>query len=386
MCLPHCPTYQQTQHEADSPRGRIALMQGLANELIPADEGVSHHLDGCLSCRACEAICPAKVPYGRLIDSGRVLLQKKSSRSNAAARVIGFWLTNKVARRAAAVLLWLYQRSGLQSAARNLHLLGRGRIARLDSLLPLISLPLPLKGAASEAHVSVSLFTGCMGEVADRQTLQDALAIFARLGIHADIPAAQGCCGALHQHNGFPAGAAKLAQENLQAFEGTAPIISCASGCGATLMEYPELLGSAGFTFSKRVLDLNSFLLERWPADLALKPLSARVAIHTPCTMKNVVKGGAAVEALIKKIPGVEIVALDGKDRCCGAAGSYFITQPEMADQLLEEKLEKAKVLSPDIILSSNIGCSMHMAAGLRRKGIKVEVLHPVTLLVRQLA
>ncbi len=386
LCLPHCPTYQQTQHEADSPRGRIALMQGLSTQLIPASDSVARHLDGCLSCRACETVCPAKVPYGRLIDSGRALLHKENPRSNTAIRLISFWLTRNTARKFAATFLWLYQRSGLQNVLRRSHLLGKGRVARLDSLLPRISLPLPLKNTSSRTHADVSLFTGCTGELADRQTLQDALQVFARLGIKADVPDRQGCCGALHQHNGFPAEAAKLAQDNLQAFSGTTPIISSASGCGATLMEYPELLGTSGAAFSKRVQDLSTFLLSQWPDGLALNPLKARVAIHTPCTMKNVVKGDDAVLALIGKIPGVEIVALDSKDRCCGAAGSYFITQAAMADQLLEEKLDRTRTLAPDIILSSNIGCSMHMAAGLRRAGIKVELLHPVSLLARQLA
>lgn len=386
LCLPHCPTYQQTQHEADSPRGRIALMQGLANQSITISDGLTTHLDGCLSCRACETVCPAKVPYGRLIDSGRALLNQKSQRSNTAIKLIGFWLTRSSARKFAAVLLWLYQRSGLQGVLRRFHALGNGRIARLDSLLPRVSLPLPFKNAASKSQASVSLFTGCTGELADRQTLQDALTVMARIGIKADIPASQGCCGALHQHNGFPAEAAQLARNNVQAFPQSTPIISCASGCGATLMEHPELLGSNGEAFSRRVQDLNTFLLELWPTDLLLNPLKMRVAIHTPCTMKNVVKGDDAVRALIEKIPGVEIVTLDSKDRCCGAAGNYFITQAKMADQLLEVKLDKARKLVPDIILSSNIGCSMHLAAGLRREGIKVELLHPVSLLARQLA
>jgi glycolate oxidase iron-sulfur subunit len=265
-------------------------------------------------------------------------------------------------------------------------LLGNGRLARLDSLLPRVHLPMTLASTATESPTSASLFTGCTGELADRQTLQDALMVLAKLGIKTDVPAKQGCCGALHQHNGFPEGAAKLAQDNLQAFSGSAPIISCASGCGATLMEYPELLGNAGAAFSQRVQDLNSFLLSHWPNELTLKPLQLRVAIHNPCTMKNVVKGDSAVRKLIEKIPGLEIVVLDDKDRCCGAAGSYFITQPAMADQLLAEKLNKTRALAPDIILSSNIGCSMHLAAGLRRAGIKVELLHPVSLLARQLA
>jgi glycolate oxidase iron-sulfur subunit len=360
-------------------------MQGLATGLIPLSAGLETHLDGCLSCRACETVCPAKVPYGRLIDSARALLHDKKPEQSTLARFIGFWLTRPAARNLATCLLWLYQRSGLQWLLRRSHLLSHGRLARLDSLLPRVSLPYALRGKPGNGVASVSLFTGCTGEFADRQTLQDALLVLARLGIGADVPTSQGCCGALYQHAGAPAQAARLAHQNLRAFAGNGPILSSASGCGATLIEYPELLGERGAAFSQRVQDLNAFLLSRWPDSLLLKPLKARVALHTPCTLKNVMKQANAVHSLLEKIPGVELVTLDTKDRCCGAAGSYFITQPEMADQLLQEKLDAARRLAPDIIVSSNIGCSLHLAAGLRRAGLTVELLHPVSLLARQL-
>ncbi len=360
-------------------------MQGLSTGLIPPSASAISHLDGCLSCRSCETVCPAKVPYGRLIDAGRAMLHQKKPSTDITTRVIGFWLSNATARKFAATLLWLYQRSGLQALLRRTHLLGNGRVARLDSLLPRIYLPLALQNHVRKDAASVSLFTGCTGELADRQTLQDALLVLSRLGISADVPTRQGCCGALHQHNGYPTQATRLAQQNITAFNSNTPILSSASGCGATLMEYPEILGTSGAAFSQRVQDLSTFLLSKWPSNLAIKPLKARVAIHTPCTLKNVVKGDDAVRRLLEKIPGIEIVALDSKDRCCGAAGSYFITQPVMADQLLKEKLVMTRALAPDIIISSNIGCSMHLAAGLRREGIKAELLHPVSLLARQL-
>jgi glycolate oxidase iron-sulfur subunit len=385
LCLPHCPTYLQSQNEADSPRGRIALMQGLASGIIPPGPTLEAHLDGCLSCRACEAVCPAKVPYGRLMDAGRELLQRKNPQRGGPTRFIGYWLTRPAARNLAARLLWLYQRLGLQWLLRRSGLLGRGRLARLDSLLPRIHLPSSMRSPETGAAVEVSLFTGCMGELADHQTLSDALSVLARLGIATSVPSTQGCCGALHQHAGMRKQAAQLAHKNLAAFGGDSVILSSASGCGATLMEYPELLGQNGGAFSGRVQDLSSFLLSRWPRDLPLKPLKARIAIHTPCTLKNVMKQADAVHALLQKIPGVTLMTLDAGERCCGAAGSYFITQPEMADRLLEEKLEAARRLAPDLIVSGNIGCSLHLAAGLRRAGLSVELLHPVSLMKRQL-
>ena len=384
LCLPHCPTYLQTGNEADSPRGRIALMQGLATGLVPLTAQLEAHLDGCLSCRACEPVCPAKVPYGRLIDAGRgLMLQHKPGRARLGKRP-GYWLTHPWARRSLGILLWLYQRLGVQWLVRHSGMLGKGRLARLESLLPRVSLPLPLP-AANDRQAQAALFTGCAGELADRQTLKDALRVLTRLGIATSVPGDQGCCGALHQHNGDADGAAQLARKNLQVFSGETEILCSASGCGATLMEYPELIGTDGADFSSRVRDLCAYLLENWPQTLALKPLTARVAIHTPCTQKNVVRQAQAARALLEKIPGLELVELDITGRCCGAAGSYFISQPEMADALLTPKLDSARKLAPDYIVSSNIGCSMHIAAGLRRAGLKVELLHPVSLLARQL-
>ncbi|MGH8539733.1 MAG: (Fe-S)-binding protein, partial [Stenotrophobium sp.] len=332
-------------------------------------------------------------------------------------RFIGYWLTNRTARRTAGVLLWLYQRLGLQFLLRRTRLLGHGPLARLESLLPAVTLPWrlsarnpvrfdkltangkyqtetvrpePVEGQ-SQQQSKVALFTGCTGELADRQTLEDAIHVLNRIGVSVEVPQAQGCCGALHQHAGLNAEARKLLANNLRAFDDDGmPILSPASGCGATLMEYPQIAGvefrASTVAFAGRVQDLNAFLLAHWPANLALKPLHARVLVHTPCTLRNVMKKAGAVTSLLKKIPGVEIAELDKTGGCCGAAGSYFITQPQMADALLEKKLAAARDLAPDFIVSANIGCSLHLAAGLRRDGIKVPVLHPVSLLARQLA
>lgn len=384
LCLPHCPTYRQTQHEGDSPRGRIALMQALATDLIPLTPKLEQHLDGCLSCRACEPVCPAHVPYGKLLDAGReMLLQKQPQRADSLRRLAP-WLVRPALRHLLGFTLWIYQRYGLQWLVRRSGMLGRSRLARLESLLPRLSFPRPLSPVASEP-AQVHLFTGCTGTLADRQTLTDALRVLQHLGITTDIPRSQGCCGALHQHAGMTAAASDLARQNISAFGGPpTPILCAASGCAATLLEYQQLTGDS--VFSKRVQDITAFLATRWPDRLQLKPLHVRVALHTACTMKNVVKQADAVQILLQKIPGLEIVELDATAQCCGAAGSYFIQQPVMADRLLERKLAAAKKLAPDYIVSGNIGCSLHLAAGLRRAGLsKTTVLHPVTLLARQL-
>ena len=385
LCLPHCPTYLQSGHEADSPRGRIALMQGLATGQVPLTSPLEVHLDGCLSCRACETVCPAKVPYGRLIDASRALMLEKRPRRSRVTKLIAYGLTHRRARHSIALLLWIYQRSGVQALVRRSGVLGKGRLARLDSLLPRISLPRRFP-SPNHRPGQTALFVGCTGELADRQTLDDALILLDRIGVPVEVPEGQACCGALDQHHGNVSGAVRLAHQNLRAFDGASAILCSASGCAATLMEYPELISAEGAAFSARVQDIGGYLLTHWPENLGLAPLRARAAIHTPCTQKNVVKQSHAVRALLEKIPGLELLELDLSDGCCGAAGSYFITQPSMADALLKRKLDRVQELAPDYIVSSNVGCSMHIAAALRRQGLNVELLHPVTLLARQLA
>lgn len=388
LCLPHCPTYAQTRHEGDSPRGRISLMQGLATGALPVSESLEAHLDGCLSCRACERVCPAKVPYGLLIDEGRALLAAKRPARTRVTRIVGALLSSTAGLRLLALLLRLYRASGLQRLVRGTRILGRSRLARLESLVPGASAA-PARAQTNAAVAgSVSLFTGCVGRLLDEETLASAEQLFSRMGFRTDRPAGQSCCGAIRQHGGLPDAASENVERNLRAFADAQAVVHCASGCGATLLEYPRLArhGESAQSFAARLEDLSAALLKRWPDDLQLHPLRARVALHLPCTQRNVVGGSETILALLRKIPEIELVELDATHRCCGAAGLNFVTQPQMADALLEPKMLNAEQLRPDYIVSSNIGCSLHLAGGLRRRGgATPEVLHPATLLARQL-
>jgi len=388
LCLPHCPTYAMTRHEGDSPRGRIALMQGLATGMLSPTPKLAEHLDGCLSCRACEPVCPAKVPYGRLTDAGRAMLNTTVPQRPRLSHALGLVLTQRLPRQLLMLLGWLYQRSGLQRLLRARRLLGHGRLARLESLLPQLPLrPFASYTAAKSGGAAVALFTGCVSEMADADTLRATQRLLDRLGIAAAIPSSQTCCGALYQHAGLQDRAAACARRNADAFRGSGTVLGTASGCTATLLDAQQLIGDEGAALRDATRDIHDFLLERWDDSLRLEPLPLRVAVHTPCTLRNVIGGSGKVTALLRKIPQIELVELDASQSCCGAAGSYFLSQPEMADRLLSSKLESAERLAPQIIVSSNIGCSLHLAAGLRRRGTMApELLHPVQLLVRQLA
>lgn len=386
LCLPHCPTYLQAGHEADSPRGRIALLQAQAQGILHTTPVLEAHIDGCLACRACERVCPAQVPFGKLLDQGRANLAAERPARTRRDRLIGFFLTRRGPRTLLRALLRAYQRSGLQSLVRVTRLLGSGRLARYESLLP-ASVPHTNRSAApARPHETVQLFTGCAGELLDAETLADCTSMLQALGVRVEIPADQVCCGALHQHAGEMDQARKLSQHNVRAFNGTAPVLFAASGCGAGLRDYPALFGDEARSLSARTQDVSAYLLAHWRETLSLRPLPLRVAIHTPCTLRNVVGGADSVARLLAKIPQIELLELDAQQACCGAAGSLFITQPRLADALIQPKLDAAQQLQPDLIVSSNIGCTLHLAAALRRAGLRVSVLHPVTLLARQLA
>jgi glycolate oxidase iron-sulfur subunit len=388
LCLPHCPTYQEMQNEADSPRGRIMLMQALASGMIEYSASLQDHLDGCLSCRSCERVCPAKVPYGELIDAGRIMLTEHTGQTPRLTRWLAPWLISSSLRRLARISLCLYQRSGVQWLLAIGGLLRAGAIGRCLSLVPTRVARIDVGNRQAAARPQrVQLFRGCVGDIADTENLRAMRTLLERCGFAVDEPRTQTCCGALHQHAGDQPMAATLARRNAAAFAGDAPILYAASGCGATLKEY----GHEGFgrpDFARRVRDPHRFLLDHWPADVQLQPLDASVAVHLPCTQRNVTGDGEAISALLRKIPGVRVTVLDTQHNCCGAAGTYFLSQPAMADRLLAHKLEALAASKPDYLVSSNIGCSLHIAAGLRRRDLKARaspvLLHPLALLARQ--
>lgn len=402
LCLPQCPTYAKTLDEGDSPRGRIALMQALAEECLPAAGRLTDHLDRCLACRACERACPSGVHYGPLLDSARALLvQTRASGRRGSWLHAGLlaWTAKGAGRaRAAGRLLRLYRASGLRRLLHGSGLLTRlPRLARLDGLLPDPAVPArdrrpeyyPPAGAE---RGRVALFAGCVTDLADPAVLDASIRLLRLAGYGVHLPRGQGCCGALHLHAGDLDRARALARRNLSVFNALAvdAVLYTASGCGATLREYPVTIehgdGEPG-AFTAPVLDITHFLADiEWPAHLAPAPLAQRVAVQDPCLQRNVLRDTSPPYRLLARIPALEVVALPGNERCCGAAGAYMLEQPEMAEALRADKLEALRGCGATLLVSSNIGCAIHLAAGLRAAGAALEVVHPVVLLERQIA
>lgn len=236
----------------------------------------------------------------------------------------------------------------------------------------------------------VNLFLGCTASLLDSQTVASTIHVLNRLGVGVRVPETQACCGALHWHAGDLASAAEFAERNKAAFDGETgiSIVTFASGCGAMLHDYGTAFpGEKSQNFSARVRDICQFLAElAWPDDVRLKPLSAIACVHAPCSLKNVLRADRFAATLLRRIPELEVICLPPQTQCCGAAGSYLLEHPDMAESLREDVLHRATNFQPDFLITSNPGCAMHLRAGLPKKGGKpINVIHPLTLLRQQL-
>lgn len=387
MCLPHCPTYEISRDEGESPRGRIALIQGLASSRLALNARLESHLDRCLGCRACEAVCPSGVAYGEIIDGGRAIIHEQHQA--APAPHLLYSLVPRPRRlRALGHLLRFVQRSGLQRLARGSGITRALRLDRLDALLPPLA-PLPAWQTyyppLGHQRGEVALFLGCFADFADRPTLNAAVRVLPRLGFGVHIPRRQACCGALHLHQGDRYIARHLAECNAAAFNKLRvdAVLNAASGCGATLEEYPR---NDFPRLDAPIRDLNAFLADLpWPTELELAPLPQRVAIHDPCSLTNVLRQAKSPYQLLARIPKLETVALPDNRRCCGAAGNYMLSQAEIADRLRDDKLAALQKLDADILVTSNPGCALHLRAGVKAHGLNIPVMHAVTLLAQQM-
>jgi len=353
LCLPSCPTYQLDRNEAESPRGRIALVRAFADGSLAPDAAADAHLDHCLGCRRCEAVCPAGVQYGELLVEAR---HRQRERRGAGTR-----------QRA---IEWLAARPALLD-----RLLGAYRL-----MYPLLPKPLPRPPRKSRGETlqsvpasqpRVALFRGCVARRYDTHAHAALARLCRAAGLEVAIPAEQTCCGALHAHAGATKTAAELAGLNRAAFAAGVPVLSSATGCHASLADTLQAHAP--------VVDACTFLLQRADA-LRFRPAHARVALHVPCTQRAVVKSDAALRTLLARIPDLDLVELPDTG-CCGAAGSYMFEQPERARALRQPLLDALAGSGATQLLSANIGCRLHVAMAER----SIPIRHPLEFLAEHL-
>ena len=287
------------------------------------------------------------------------------------------------------LLASIYQRSPLRRVLRGSGLLRVTGLEQTDAEMPVFADHQDFNEnypAIGTEKGQVSLFKGCLQNQTDPDTLPAAINLLTHMGYSVDIPSEQNCCGGLHLHSGEHEEAEHLARKNSRVFENSQTIVGVASGCGAVIKKYGDLIGKEGEFPARAYRDITEFLAENNVLDGGeFSPLSEKTLVHEPCSHRNQLKQIKQVYEILGKIPGLEIEALPDNQFCCGGAGSYSLSEPELASQMRKPKLDAIAELRPDYLVTTNIGCALHLKSGLTARGIKVELLHPVTLLARQL-
>lgn len=378
MCVSHCPTFRLFEIDEETPRRRIRTISKLLLENQPISQDERLHLNNCTQCRACEPACPSHMAYGQLFDQAQLTLQ---ANPHWLAK-IAFWLIDHKHWRVRLMpLLALYLKSGLQKPLRKTGLLKKLGLADAEALLdqPALKSLNSLYPTPALRRGTVALFTGCIAEQFDRDTLTSGIKLLNMIGFDVLVPPQQACCGAIHQHNGQSA--AELIANNLKVFNAldVEAVIHTATGCGVMLSEYQTEETADSQQFCRRLADINGFLLQHWPDSLKLEPARLKVAVHEPCSQRNVLKNQQAVYDLLEKIPDMTVVPLANNTLCCGAGGSYMLTHPENAGQLRLLKQEAIHQAQPYRVVSSNFGCAVFLTTPVDK------ILHPLVLLAQQL-
>lgn len=394
LCLSSCPTYLVTGLEVESPRGRIhfaKLIDEGRSELTPA---IARHWDLCLQCRACEAVCPSGVAYGRIQEHARAQLSGRPG-GRVQRKLRRLMLRNVIARprvlAAAMTPARWWANAQLRETVRRtgvLRLMGRlGTGERqLPSRMGRPFRPGEVLAQPAEARERALLFSGCvMGELFG-EVHRATGRVLARAGVAVEAPAEQSCCGALHAHDGDLEFARKLARRNVAAFEGSdLPIVVNSAGCGAAMKEYGDLLSgdprwaARARAFAARVKDPSEYLAvvgAGGPGRLA-----GRMAYQDACHLAHAQGIREQPRELLRGIAGCDLVETAGADVCCGAAGIYSLVQPEMSARLRSRKAEQFREAKPDIVVTANPGCQMQYTAAVAEAGIEARVMHLMEVL-----
>lgn len=417
FCLPACPTYNRLGDENDSPRGRLHLMKAvIEGRLDAASPAFQTHIDRCLGCRACEPVCPSGVEYGTLLELARDVATDAKAPGLLTRLLLGV-MASPALRRVFFFGGRVVRGSGL--AALGVRLLPDHRLTRnarlalsmLASTKPAVlppGEPMAEPGApTSDPDAPTSEHRGPTSEHRAGGTGPDSAAtldgcvqsgLFERInaatdrtlvanGLRLVEAPGQGCCGALHAHGGDLDGARRLARRNIEAFErsGARWFVVNAAGCGAAMKEYGTLfeddaeMAERARDVASRVRDVTELLAEAGPRPGAAVPCS--VAYDHPCHLLHAQGIRGAPLDVLSRIPGVEVREVEGADECCGGAGIYGLTHPDLGGSIGRDKVDAVREAGADLACTPNPGCMMQIGAGLRMDGHGSGVVHPVELL-----
>ncbi len=403
MCLPTCPTYTETLRERSSPRGRIALMRAIADGQLEVGRTFADEMYFCLGCLACQTACPAGVDYATLFEHARGEIERvgvldRPVRRGVRSLVLRGLFTSQRRLRWLGRLLYWYQRSGGEALVRASGLLRLlpASLRELEPLTPRASRNDYKKHVQQHqpatARYRVGLLTGCVQDMAYAHVNADTIEVLQANGCQVVLPKAQQCCGSLHGHNGELATARNLARANIAAFaaEELDAVIVNAGGCGSHMQHYDHLLAAdpdwapRAAAWSAKVKDIHQFLVEiDFKAPTQASATSHRVTYHESCHLKHGQQVSQAPRQILAAIPGLEVVELAEADWCCGSAGIYNITQPEMSMKLLDRKMDHIQATQAQVVSVGNPGCAIQLEQGARRLGADLQVVHPISLLAR---
>ncbi|MFQ5837360.1 MAG: (Fe-S)-binding protein [Thermoplasmata archaeon] len=396
LCLPFCPTYRELGVEMDSPRGRVYLVRALEENRVDVTEKLALHLDLCVGCRACETACPSGVSFGHILERGRFLLGRSSTTSGLFPRLLYQYLLPRKSRIIGlGRLLSIYQRSPLRnlalSASRS-RFLPEQLLNAIDVLTSLPAVPEEISErtyrSQGERRLTAAFLICCMMRILLTDVNRATISVLNRSGCDVMIPRGQECCGALHAHAGRLEEARRLAMLNISVFEaaGVDVIVTNSAGCGAHMKEYQRLFPEdaewreKARNFSDKVKDVSELLDSVGLSD-GLQPLPIKVAYDDPCHLIHGQGIGEEPRNMLRRVPGLEIIELKESDWCCGSAGTYMLTQRDMALRLLRRKLQDIQASGADIVATGNPGCLLWIAWGLKKEGIPASCMHPVQIL-----
>ena len=403
LCLPTCPTYDATKLERNSPRGRIALMRAIADDRMEVTPSFGEEMYFCLGCLACMTACPAGVNYAELFEHARAEVESKGVLNNPQRGVIRkatlSWLFMDHGRlQMVGKAMQLWQDTGLQGLLRKsgvTKLLPK-RLRELEAMTPTVQpkfsdeLIDTVTPATGTKRFRVALLTGCAQDLLFSDVNRDTAEVLARNGCEVYTPSNQHCCGSLHAHNGAWDLACELARKNLDQFPPHQfdAIITNAGGCGSHLKHYHKLLhddpryAAAARDWDSKVKDIHE-----WLAKIGITEPKAEgqpkqtVTYHESCHLCHGQKISSQPRQVLRKIPGLQLVELPEASWCCGSAGIYNLTQPEMAGQLLERKVDHILTTGAQVVATGNPGCLLQVLNGLKDRGVGIRVAHPITLL-----
>ncbi|MEK3796723.1 (Fe-S)-binding protein [Peribacillus sp. FSL H8-0477] len=398
MCLESCPTYEITGQEQHSPRGRVHLIKSVAEGKIALNESFADPVFACLDCRACTTACPADVDVGGLIEEARGQIRQaiplKGWKGNVSKLLLQGLFPHENRLNTVGSLLRFYQKSGLQTTVRKTGMMKimPKHLVEMEAIMPKVNKPVRKKykkdqvlKAKGDSKAEVAFMTGCIMDVMFSEINEATINVLRRNGNDVTIPEKQTCCGALHVHAGDRETGRKLAKQNITAFENSEKIILNSAGCGCMMKEYKELFKEdqewydRAEAFSAKVEDISKYLYDTG-YEIPKSELNTKITYHDACHLAHGQGVREQPRDILLHIPGVEMVHMPNADRCCGSAGIYNITNPEMAGEVLESKMANVPE-DVEMISMGNPGCMLQMAMGVKKYGKNQKVVHTVQLL-----